>query len=219
LPDITKRQLEVLQVIYSASSERGFPPTLREIGDALGISSTKGTFEHVRALERKGLVARSGSASRSLVVTKPGRAALGLKGTPEGNRADTLSVPIVGRVAAGMPMLAQEHLEDTVQIDQALVGGARDVFALRIRGDSMIGDGIFNGDLVFVRKTSVAKPGQVVIALIDDEATCKRYFPEGDTIRLQPSNPKMGPIRVKKSDFHEPMIQGVVVAVHHQFDG
>ena len=216
--EATKRQLEVLQVIHSESNRRGFPPTLREIGDELGISSTKGTFDHVRALERKGLLARSGSASRSMLVTKQGRAALGLKGTPEGDRADMVTVPIVGRVAAGLPMLAQEHIEDTVRIDQALVGGARDVFALRIRGDSMIGDGIFNGDLVFIRKTSVAKPGAVVIALIDDEATCKRYFPEGNTIRLQPSNPKMGPIYVKKADFPEPMILGVVVAVHHRLD-
>ncbi len=216
MSEATKRQLEVLQVIHSASIRRGFPPTLREIGDELGISSTKGTFDHVRALERKGLLARSGSASRSMLVTKQGRLALGIQAAAGADDADMISIPLVGRVAAGAPMLAQEMIEETLKVPSSLVGGHREVFALRIRGDSMIGDGIFNGDLVYVRQTSVAKPGDVVIALIHDEATCKRYFPEGDTIRLQPSNPKMGPIYVKKADFSDPMILGVVVAVHHR---
>ena len=124
---------------------------------------------------------------------------------------------MLGRVAAGAPILAVEQAEDAVRIDAMLVDGhPRELFALRIRGESMIGDGIQDGDLVIVRREPTARPGQIVIALIDEEATCKRYFPEGDTIRFQPSNPKMVPLLIRKADFRLTMILGVVVGLYRK---
>ncbi len=215
----TERQLEILRFICHSISKKSFAPSIREIGEELGIASTKGTFDHLQALERKGLLMRTGGASRSMVPTKAGRLALGLKARDKEASNGTVTVPVVGRVAAGAPLLAEEEIEESVQVDASVLkGGGRDVFALRIKGDSMIGDGILNGDLVFVRKTATARPGAIVVALIETDATCKRYFPEGDSIRFQPSNPTMVPIFVKKADFVATMIIGVVVAVQRQID-
>jgi len=127
-----------------------------------------------------------------------------------------VEVPILGKVAAGMPILATEHVEDRVHIDRALLPDNHSIFGLRVLGDSMIGDGIFDGDFVFVRKQSTAVPGTIVVALIEDEATVKRYFPEGDRVRFQPSNPTMEPIYVHRRDFRQSMLIGVVVGVYRR---
>ncbi len=215
----TERQLEILRFICHSIRQQGFAPSIREIGEEVGIASTKGTFDHLQARARTGLLMRPDGASRSMVPTKAGRMALGLKVRDQAEGHETVTVPVVGRVAAGAPLLAEEEIEESIQVDASLLkGGGRDVFALRIKGDSMIGDGILNGDMVFVRKTATALPGAIVVALIETDATCKRYFPEGDSIRFQPSNPKMVPIFVKKTDFVTTMILGVVVAVQRQVD-
>jgi repressor LexA len=125
-------------------------------------------------------------------------------------------VPILGKVAAGQPILAVEHAQDTVKIDRVLIGGHREVFGLRIVGESMIEDGIFDGDYVFVKKTPSAGRGEIVVAMIDGEATVKRYFPEGDHIRFQPANANMSPIIVKKSEFKQVDIIGIVVGVYRK---
>ena len=128
-----------------------------------------------------------------------------------------LEIPLLGRVAAGAPILAQENVEDTVRIDSFLLGGnGKEVFALRVKGNSMIEDGIHDGDFIFVKKAPNAAPGEIVVALIEDEATVKRYFPEGDRIRFQPANKDMEPIYVAKSDFKQTMILGRVVGVYRK---
>jgi len=131
------------------------------------------------------------------------------------NRNRAIEIPVVGRVAAGAPLLAEENLDDTVQIDPSVLPqSGKDVFALKVKGDSMIGDGIFDGDLVFVRRQSTARSGEIVVALIDGEATVKRFFPEGGgRIRLQPSNPSMEPIYVTAAQAKEASIAGLVVGV------
>ncbi len=216
MEELTDRQREILRFITRATEERGFPPTIREIGEEMGILSTNGVNDHLKALERKGFLVRTEQTSRSLVPTKRARLALGL-GKPPQNGTNVVQVPVLGKVAAGAPILAVEQAEDSVQIDSFLLGGGgKEIFALKVKGESMIGDGIYDGDYLFIRKSATARSGDIVVALIEDEATCKRYYPEGDTVRFQPSNPKMVPIYVKKSDFRQTMILGVVVGVYRQ---
>ncbi len=214
MEELTDRQKEILNFILSTSEERGFPPTIREIGEEMDIRSTNGVNDHLKALERKGYLTRGEQTSRSLVATKRARMVLGLGKMREPNMVE---VPLLGRVAAGAPLLATENIEDSVRIDSFLLGGnGKEVFALRVKGESMIEDGIFDGDFLFVRKTPTAPPGEIVVALIDDEATVKRYFPEGDRIRFQPANKDMQPIYVHKSQFKQTQILGRVVGVYRK---
>jgi len=129
---------------------------------------------------------------------------------------DMMEIPLVGRVAAGVPLLAVENVEDTVKVDRFFIGQTREVFALRVKGESMIEDGIFDGDYIFVRKQLQASRGDIVVAMINDEATVKRYYPEGDTIRFQPANAAMQPIIVRKRDFKTVNIIGLVVGVYRK---
>ncbi len=210
---LTARQREILDYITASIVERGYPPTIREIGREMGIRSTNGVNDHLKALERKGHLKRDDLKSRAMRPVKmpemPGPAA-------NSDDVDTVLIPLLGRVAAGEPILAIEQAEDSVRVDRVLLGGHREVFALRIVGESMIEDGIFDGDYVFVKKTPTASTGDIVIALIDDEATCKRYYPEGERIRFQPANSAMEPIYVHKKDFRETMIIGRVVGVYRR---
>ncbi len=214
---LTERQREVLKFLHRATEERGFPPTIVEIGAALGIVSTNGVYAHLQALLAKGYLKRTPTTSRSFVLTDLARYAIGVKSADPSASSNTVAIPLLGKVAAGTPILAIEQLEDSVHIDACLVPDrGRQIFALRVKGESMIGDGINDGDYLFVRKAPAATPGQIVVALIDEEATCKRYYPEGDTIRFQPSNPKLVPLLVRKSDFRSTMILGVVVGMYRQ---
>ena len=206
-PELTKRQQVALDFIRSSIDERGFPPTFREIGLHMGIKSTNGVNDHLKALERKGYLVRDELKSRTM---RP----LGIAADPDA--ADLVSVPLLGRIAAGAPILAQEHIEDTVRVDSFLLGNHQPVFALRVVGESMIEDGIFDGDYIFVKKQLTATAGQIVVALIDEEATVKRYYPEGDRIRLQPANSSMAPIYVHRSEFKQTSILGVVVGVYRK---
>src|SRR5262249_39736953 len=130
-----------------------------------------------------------------------------------GADGESVSIPLLGRIAAGAPILAEEQIEDRIRIDKNLVKGNGDVFALRVQGDSMIEAGIFSGDIIFVRHQSSAQRGEMVAALIGDEATVKYYFPEKDYVRFQPANAAMAPILVRASDFKPTMLLGVVVGV------
>jgi repressor LexA len=206
---LTKRQAQTLDFIRQSIEQRGYPPTLREIGESMGIRSTNGVNDHLRALERKGYLRREDMKSRALrLVGKDPEAA-----TLDDNLLD---VQILGRVAAGLPLLAEENVVDTVRIDRMLVRGGRDVFGLRVQGDSMIEAGILNGDYIFVRKQSSADRGDIVVALIGDDATVKYYFPEKDYVRFQPANAQMAPILVRASDFRPTMLLGVVVGVYRR---
>lgn len=317
---LTERQREVLDFIQAKIQRDGYPPTIREIGDQLGIRSTNGVNDHLKALAKKGYLLRTEAKSRACVPTDspvpdekrlqrrylgnsprpPGRNAnlaeagatrdlehstagaaarlslqnaasaeasgmtfpgpssrganvrslptalsrggqthrqdvrdvqdgfdgLGrIKGEVElvdfpHNDDDELEVPVLGRIAAGQPILALEREEDTVRIDRMFLGkrNDRDVFALRVVGESMIEDGINDGDFIFVRKQREAARGAIVVALIDDEATVKRFYPEGDKIRFQPSNSTMKPIYVAAKDFKQTHILGVVVGIYRRMD-
>jgi repressor LexA len=217
MEELTDRQREILAFIVRETETRGFPPTIREIGEEMEIRSTNGVNDHLKALERKGYLNRGEQQSRSLVPTKRARLVLGL-GAKKDN--GMIEVPLLGKVAAGAPLLATENVEDSVKIDSFLLGGhGREVFALRVKGESMIEDGIHDGDYLFVKKTPSAPVGEIVVALIEDEATVKRYYPEGDRIRFQPANRTMEPIYVHKSEFRSTMLLGVVVGVYRQLKG
>lgn len=216
---LTKRQAQTLEFIRQSIEERGYPPTLREIGESMGIRSTNGVNDHLRALERKGYLRREDMKSRALrLVSQEPEAApasTALSALPGGDDA-LLEVQVLGRVAAGLPLLAEENVVDTVRIDRMLVRGGRDVFGLRVQGDSMIDAGILNGDYIFVRKQASAERGDIVVALIGDEATVKYYYPEKDYVRFQPANASMAPILVRASDFRPTMLLGVVVGVYRR---
>src|SRR5262245_55309563 len=207
---LTKRQAQTLDFIRQSIEERGYPPTLREIGESMGIRSTNGVNDHLRALERKGYLRREDMKSRALrlVSQEP-------EPTATSDEA-AVDVQVLGRVAAGLPLLAEENVVDTVRVDKMLVRGGRDVFGLRVQGDSMINAGILNGDYIFVRKQASADRGEIVVALIGDEATVKYYYPEKDYVRFQPANDQMAPILVRATDFRPTMLLGIVVGVYRR---
>jgi repressor LexA len=213
---LTTRQHQVLEYIRQSIRERGYPPTLREIGSHMGIRSTNGVNDHLRALEHKGYLTREDMKSRSLRPTN-----LPLPGMEEETVAPQIpvdddsfaEVQILGRVAAGVPILADENVIDTVRVDRGMLGNGKEIFGLRVSGDSMIEAGILHGDYLFVRRAQTANRGEIVVALIGDEATVKYFFPEKDYVRFQPANAQMAPILVRAIDFRNTMILGVVVSV------
>jgi repressor LexA len=199
---ITRRQQQVLDFITKCINDRGYPPSMREIGEHMGIKSTNGVNDHLKALERKGYLVRDFMKSRAL--------------RPVSTSGRFVDVPVVGQVAAGMPLLAVENIEDTVKVDRFFIGPNREVFALRVTGESMIEDGIFDGDYIFVRKQLTAERGEIVVAIIDGEATVKRFYPEEDRIRFQPANASMEPIYVAREEFKSVDLIGVVVGVYRR---
>jgi repressor LexA len=220
---LTQRQQMVLDFIRESINSRGYPPTLREIGARMGIRSTNGVNDHLRALERKGYLTREDMKSRALRPVNGAGVQLPLPtGEPSNNVTehhvdeDLVEIPIVGRVAAGQPILAEECIVDNVKIDRGLVRGGRDVFGLRVQGDSMIDAGILSGDYIFVRKQLTASKGDIVVAMIGDEATVKYYHPERDYVRFQPANKTMAPILVRAMDFKQTMLLGVVIGLYRK---
>jgi len=210
---LTKRQEQTLDFIRSSIEDRGYPPTLREIGEHMGIRSTNGVNDHLRALERKGYLTREDMKSRALKLVED-------QAPPPANKLnsddDLIEVRVLGRVAAGLPLYAEENVIDTVRVDRMLVRGGREVFGLRVAGDSMIDAGILSGDYIFVKKQSTADRGDIVVALIGDEATVKYFYPERDYVRFQPANGSMAPILVRASDFKSTMLLGKVVGVYRR---
>ena len=204
--DLTKRQKEIFDFIGKYAQKTGYPPTVREIGKAVGLHSSSTVHAHLANLETIGLLRRDPTKPRAieLLVDKAKKAM-----APAG-------LPLIGQVAAGEPILAQERIEDTVQVDSFLLGTNKKVYGLRVQGDSMIGDGILPGDYVFVKKQLDADDGEIVVAMIDDEATVKRVYFEGDRVRFQPSNPRMAPIYVREQDFRSTMLLGVVVGIYRK---
>lgn len=205
--DLSPRQKDVLDFISSTLAQRHIPPTYREIGDALGIGSTNGVADHVKALIKKGYLKKAETEG----------AARGLQLTPKAGstrRGAVVSVPLVGHVAAGAPILADENYERTFHLDRTMVPPGT-VFALRVRGESMIEEGIHDGDFVIVQQRPEARNGDIVVALVDDEATVKHFFREGPRIRLQPANETMEPIYIDARN--NSAIQGVVVGVYRAY--
>lgn len=212
---LTQRQKAVLDYICESIQDRGYPPTLREIGNHLGIKSTNGVNDHLRALERKGYLTREDMKSRTLRPTDSFLKQTGLL-SGGANDADMVDIPILGRVAAGVPLEAIETPMDTVRIDRMLIGTRGEVFGLKVSGDSMIEAGIHDGDYVFVKKQIEAARGACIVALVGDEATCKYYYPEKQHIRLEPANSEMAPILIPRTDWRETSIMGVVVGVYRK---
>jgi repressor LexA len=180
---LTAKQQRVLEVIRSTMRDRGQPPTVREIGQEIGVASSCTVQRHLDALVRKGFITRDRYKYRSIQLAD----------SPFPMFARAMNVPIVGSIAAGAPITAVENIEDTFPLPAELVGDDT-IFMLRVRGDSMIDAGIFDGDLVAVRQQPNANNGEIVAALLDEEATVKRFFREGDHIRLQAENPDYAPI-------------------------
>jgi repressor LexA len=225
MKDLTDRQKMILEFISSSIRERGYPPTLREIGKHMGIRSTNGVSDHLRALKRKGYLDRTRLKSRALTLTKVNGEDEAPAGPTMGQvvpfrrpveEEEMVEVPILGRIAAGEPILAVEDARETVKIDRFFLGPNTGVFALRVTGESMIDAGILDGDFIFVRKQIKAKAGDIVVAMIEDEATVKFFFPEGDRIRFQPANSRMEPIIVRREDFRETQVLGIVVGVYRR---
>lgn len=226
LPALTERQKKVLAFIETHIRDNGFPPTIREIGLHLGIKSTNGVNDHLNALQKKGFLTREGGKSRTLQLTPAANAEpaenddldAALPGLARDDDDDWVEIPLLGKVAAGQPILAEENREDTVRISSFFLGSAskQKVFALTVVGDSMIDDGIFDGDYLFVKKQPVARTGEIVVAMIEGEATVKRYYPEGDRIRFQPANDRLKPIYVDRASFRQTDILGIVVGVYRK---
>ncbi len=183
LRPLTERQQSILDFIVETIQTRGFPPTLREIGLAFGIRSTKGVNDHLAALERKGKIRRHPELSRGIELI----------GFP-GAQADVERLPLLGRIAAGAPLLATENVEGTYALDRSLIQGGS--FMLTVQGNSMVEAHICDGDLILVRAQEVAEDGDIVAVLLDEEATVKKFFRSGRMIRLEPANASMQPVMI-----------------------
>jgi repressor LexA len=210
---LTARQRRVLAVISAWIEAEGRPPTLREIGQELGIASTNGVRDHLQALIEKGYIHRDERSARGIRLVGgargEGRRASG--GGPRDGGRPVAYVPVVGRVAAGEPVLAEQNVESYLAVDRDLIREG-EVFALRVQGDSMRDAGILDGDYVFVRQQGTAEPRDIVVALLDDETTVKRFVPAGDEIRLEAENPAYDPIVVRRGDVRLAIL-GKVAAV------
>ncbi len=192
--DLTKRQQEIFDFIKKYSSDHGYPPTVRDIGKAVGLASSSTVHAHLANLEKIGLLRRDPSKPRAIELLDRvvGGAVEGVRNLVGGG-----GLPVVGQVAAGQPVLAEENIEEYVQVP-ALVGGEEGEYLLRVRGDSMRDAGVLEGDYVVVHRQETATDGNIVVAMVGEEATVKRYFRENDHVRLQPENPAHEPIRSRE---------------------
>jgi repressor LexA len=188
--DLTKRQQEIFDFIKRYSAKYGYPPTVRDIGKAVGLASSSTVHAHLSNLEKAGLLRRDPSKPRAIELLDRAAAAVKSVVAPAG-------LPLVGSVAAGQPILAEENIEDYVQVPE-IAGGEEGEYVLRVRGDSMKNAGILPGDFVVVRPQETAGDGEIVVALVGEEATVKRFFRESDHVRLQPENETMEPIRSRE---------------------
>ena len=208
--DLTKRQQEIFDFIKRYSAKYGYPPTVRDIGKAVGLASSSTVHAHLANLEKLGLLRRDPSKPRAIELLDRVRGDVGSAvGTAVENALGVLrpGLPLVGQVAAGSPILAEENIEDYVQVP-SIAGGEDGEYVLRVRGESMKDAGILGGDFVVVRPQDTATDGEIIVALVGEEATVKRFFRESDHVRLQPENASMEPIRSK-----EVRILGRVVGV------
>jgi repressor LexA len=185
--NLTKRQREIFEYVKRYGQEHGYPPTVRDIGKAIGLTSSSTVHAHLANLEKLGLLRRDPTKPRAIeVLADKAKAVV----APAG-------LPVVGQVAAGRPVLAEENIEEYIPVPQ-IAGGDEGGFVLRVKGDSMTGAGIFEGDYVVVRPQETAADGDIVVALVEEEATVKRFYREQDHVRLQPENDALEPIRSRE---------------------
>jgi repressor LexA len=187
-PGLTKRQQEIFDYVKRYAGEHGYPPTVRDIGKAIGLASSSTVHAHLANLEKLGLLRRDPTKPRAIEVLKDKAREVV---APAG-------LPVVGQVAAGQPVLADENIEEYVPVP-GIAGGDDGEFVLRVKGDSMKDAGILEGDFVIVRRQETAGDGEIVVALVGEEATVKRFFRENDHVRLQPENETMEPIRTREA--------------------
>lgn len=197
--DLTARQKQILDYIQNYFREKGYPPSVREICAATNLRSTATVHSYLVQLEEKGYIKRDPQKPRAIEI-------INMSGSRH-----VVDVPLVGKVTAGEPILAQENIENVFSLPKEMLPDA-EVFMLSVKGDSMINAGIFSGDYVLVQSTNTAENGDIVVALLEDEATIKRFYKENDCIRLQPENPSMAPIIVK-----DLKILGKVVGLFRRF--
>ncbi len=188
--ELTKRQRKIFEFILSNIEKFGYPPSIPEIQEKFSFKSPNAVQDHLEALVRKGYISRRPHKSRGIEILnhahqKPNNSSI---------NGNTIEIPIIGKVSAGSPILAQENIEGTIFVDKSIITHTKDIFALRVKGDSMINAGILDGDFVLVRQQPVVKQGETVVALIEDEATVKRFYKEKGVIRLQPENDTTDPI-------------------------
>jgi repressor LexA len=221
----TASEAAILEYIAACLDEQGRPPTIREIGTAFGIASTNGVRYYLDRLEQAGKIRRDRWTSRGIELQaiegrspEPAPRTAPVRGRQDvpGPRPEFLEIPLIGRVAAGAPILAEEHVEDTYVVDGSFARGGKH-FALRVQGDSMRNAGIFDGDVVIVRHDAPPRSGDIAVVVIGEEATVKRYFPRKDKLLLLPENEDYEPIEVKPSD-PDVRVAGKVVGVFRRLD-
>lgn len=183
--EVKDKQLEIYEFLKNYTENKGYPPSVREICEAVSLKSTSTVHGHLKRLEKKGLIKRDPSKPRALEIAE--------LSTP---KKEMINIPIVGKITAGLPILATENIEDTFTLPLDFVKHNKDLFMLRVSGESMIKAGINDNDLAIIERCNDANNGEIVVALIDDSATIKRFFKEDDHIRLQPENDTMDPIIV-----------------------
>lgn len=208
---ITKRQQQIYDFIRSYQQEKGYPPSVREMAAAVGLSSPSTVHAHLSALEDHGLIKRDKTKPRALEVFNEDGSATKLAEVKEAPDRGTVSLPLIGRVAAGLPILAEQNVEDTFTLPTEIATDSSS-FVLEVHGNSMINVGIYNGDYIIVREQASAMNGEIVVAMIDGEATVKTFYKEQGRVRLQPENDAMEPIYVTN-----PTILGKVVALMRRF--
>jgi repressor LexA len=186
MKELTKRQKEILSFITASIKNHSYPPTIREIADNFSIS-VKGAYDHITALKRKNYLKHDGKRSRALELVNA-------KTDIETDSSAICKIPIVGTVAAGIPILSEENWEGTISLHQSMLKKNRSYFAVRVRGDSMSGVGIMDGDMAIIEKLNMVKNGEIAVAVVDDAVTLKRFYRESARIRLQAENPAYKPI-------------------------
>lgn len=208
---ITKRQQQIYDFIRTYQKEKGYPPSVREMAAAVGLSSPSTVHAHLSALEDLGLIKRDATKPRALEVFNSDGSAVNASEIKEASTRGTISLPLVGRVAAGLPILAEQNVEDTFTLPTEIATDSSS-FVLEVHGNSMINVGIFNGDYIIVREQKSAMNGEIIVAMIDGEATVKTFYKERGRVRLQPENDAMEPIYADN-----PTILGKVVALMRRF--
>ncbi|MBI2914794.1 MAG: transcriptional repressor LexA [Firmicutes bacterium] len=186
MESLTQRQRQILDYIKKHVRTKGYPPSVREIGEAVGLSSSSTVHGHLERMEQKGFIRRDPTKPRAILVL----------GDPDFVHKEVTNVPVVGRVTAGEPILAVQNIDDYFPVPKDFIA-YEDTFILKVRGDSMINAGIVDGDYVVVKQQSYADNGDIAVVLLEDEATVKRFFRQNDHVRLQPENPNLKPILVK----------------------
>jgi repressor LexA len=219
MDDLTRRQREVFEFLRSYAQSKGYPPTVREIRDAFRLQSNRGVIDHLRALERKGWIKRRRGISRAIEIVGGERGSSRARGAPSDSGevaregVGGVAYPIAGKIAAGRPAPPVEESGERLVLDRSLFGAGEDAFILEVRGDSMIEDHIVPGDLLVVRRQAACEPGEIVVALVDGEATVKRYVRDRDGAMLKPGNPRYAPIRLGARGSGGSEVIGAVIGV------